>query len=135
MQAAGLGWTRTLRLMRDTEGGWSIRRTAERPDDQVDPLPACELADATDCDLAFSALTSGLPVLRHQLHRQVGRHVVICAWIAVPELTVHRREQTYTHLREGVVRRATGALAANIEFGADGFLTTPHRPAEAPAGA
>ncbi|MGH3495334.1 MAG: putative glycolipid-binding domain-containing protein, partial [Sciscionella sp.] len=96
LSAAGLGWSRTLRLARDAEGGWVARRTAERPEDQEEPLDPSLLADAPDCDLAFSPLTGAMPVLRHRLHRTLGRHVVIAARVAVPELTVSRREHTYT---------------------------------------
>jgi hypothetical protein len=125
--AAGLGWSRTLRLARDAEGVWNVRRTAERPDDQVDPIDPMLLIDATDCDIALSAFTAAMPVLRHGLHRTVGRTVVVAAMVAVPELTVHRQEQTYSHLRAdgagGVVRYTAGTFNADLTVGADGFVT------------
>jgi hypothetical protein len=85
------------------------------------------LADATDCAIALSPLTVAMPVLRHRLHRQLGRSVIVAAWVSLPDLTVHRQEQTYSHVRNdgaaGVVRYAAGTFSADITVGGDGFVT------------
>lgn len=126
--AAGLGWSRTLRLARDSEGGWNVRRTAERPDDQVEPINPAALTDATDCDISLSPLTAAMPVLRHGLHRQLGRSVIVAAWVSLPDLTVHRQERTYAHVRTdgegGIVRYNAGTFSTDIAVGCDGFVTS-----------
>lgn len=127
VHAAGIGWARTLRLARDAEGSWNVRRTAERPDDQVEPIDPAVLSDATDAALALSPFTAAMPVLRHGMHQSLGRAVVVAAWVSLPELTVHRQEQTYAHVRAdgdgGVVRFSTGTFSTDLLVGADGFVT------------
>ena len=48
------------------------------------------LDQALDCDLAYCPLTNLMPVLRHRLHREPGRHDLVMAWVRLPELTVSR---------------------------------------------
>lgn len=120
--AAGLGWSRTLRLARDADGRWTVRRTAERPDDQVEPLAPDALFDATDVGIALSPFTAAMPVLRHQLHTDLGRAVIVAAYVSLPDLTVHRQEQTYSHVRPGVVRYTSGTFSTDLALGEDGFV-------------
>jgi uncharacterized protein len=69
-----------LVLARDPDGGWTA-------DDR--PLP--DVAGALDCDLGLCPLTNTMPVLRGQLLRPGAEPVeFVMAWVAVPDLTVHR---------------------------------------------
>jgi hypothetical protein len=51
---------------------------------------------ALDCDLQNSPLTNTMPILREDL-LEPGAEAqnFLMAWVAVPELTVHRSEQRY----------------------------------------
>ncbi|MFF7242303.1 putative glycolipid-binding domain-containing protein [Embleya sp. NPDC008237] len=84
--AQGAGETRRLDLRR-TADGWT-----------VDGVPRPDLADALDCDLGLCPLTNTMPILRHGLHEEAGRHRFLMAFVAVPELVVEPSWQTYTHL-------------------------------------
>jgi hypothetical protein len=127
VRATGPGWSRELRLTRDAEGGWSARRQAH-PADGVDGLADVDLLDqALDCDLAYCPLTNVMPVLRHRLHREPGRHELVMAWVQLPDLVVVRSGQRYEHVRrtpEGgaVVRFTSGTFAADITVDRDGFV-------------
>jgi hypothetical protein len=115
-------WSRTLRVARDFEGNWTLRRTADDPDDQLDLIDSAALADATDCDIATSSLTLCTPVMRHRLHRRPGRHVVVVAWVSLPDLSVHRRERIVSRLSaDGPV--LFDDLGGALNFDADGFVT------------
>ncbi|HLM30103.1 MAG TPA: putative glycolipid-binding domain-containing protein [Solirubrobacterales bacterium] len=86
-----------------------------------------ELAGALDCDLGFSPLTNLMPVLRHGLHRGSGEHEITVAWVAVPELSVHRARQRYTHLGPGRVRFESldgefAGFTAELELDGDGLI-------------
>jgi uncharacterized protein len=79
------GTLRRLRLERRDDGSWAA-------DDR--PLP--EVEGALDCDLALSPLTNTMPVLRKRLLEPGAEPCdLVMAWVAVPELTVHRSEQRY----------------------------------------
>jgi hypothetical protein len=127
VRAAGPGWSRELRLTRDAEGGWAARRLAH-PADGLDGLADVELLDAAlDCDLAHCPLTNLMPVLRHRLHRDPGRHELVTAWVRLPDLVVLRSGQRYEHLRRNpdgsaVVRYASGTFAADITVDGAGFV-------------
>jgi hypothetical protein len=51
----------------------------------------------------------------------------VAVWVSLPDLTVHRQEQTYAHLRTdgagGVVRFTSGTFSTDLTVGADGFVT------------
>ena len=98
--ADGPAWSRHLELVRAADGTWS-----------ADGRSLDEVADALDCDLGRSPLTNTMPVLRHRLHRSGGPVDFVMAWVAVPELTVHRSEQQYRYLgptAENVLVRYVG---------------------------
>lgn len=74
-------------LCRDDEGQWSAKGFTD-----VDDLNGC-----IDVDITISAFTNTLPIRRLKL--PVGESADIdVAWIHVPELTVQRARQRYTHL-------------------------------------
>lgn len=85
-----------------------------------------ELNGALDCDLGLCPLTNTMPILRHDLHRQPGRHVFLMAWVAVPELTVHPSRQTYTHLAATTngaqVRYESGDFSSDLTVDRDGLV-------------
>ncbi len=124
--ASGRGWSRQLRIGRDAEGTWMVRRTAEPPDDTVIATPEV-LAGALDCDLRYSPLFNTLPVLRSRLHAGAGRVEAPSALVTLPELGLVRYEQRYEHLRRlpggALVAHRAGQLRADVTFGDDGFVT------------
>jgi hypothetical protein len=63
-----------------------------------------ELEGVLDCDLAFSPLTTAMPVLRHRMHEGGAARASDVAWVSVPDLTVHRDHQIYEPLGERRVR-------------------------------
>ncbi|MER6710423.1 MULTISPECIES: putative glycolipid-binding domain-containing protein [unclassified Streptomyces] len=103
--------SRTLDLRHDGGGAWTV--DGER-------LPAVD--GALDCDLGLSPLTNSMPVLRHGLHRGPGEVELLMAWVSVPDLTVRPSWQTYTHLRPGRVRYASGDFHSDLEFDGEGFV-------------
>jgi hypothetical protein len=107
-----------LALERSGDGNWTANG---------DSLAG--LAEALDCDLAFSPLTNAMPILRHRLHRQPGERDFAMAWVDVPDLTVHVSRQRYTHIRPGVVRFESldSDFAADLELDDDGLVSFyPH---------
>jgi uncharacterized protein len=108
VEVAGVG---SVELRHDGKGTW-----AGVPN-------AAELEGALDCDLAFSPLTNLMPVRRHRLHEEPGAVDFDVAWVALPELTVHRSKQHYEHLEPGRVRFTSGDFAADLEVDADGIVT------------
>ncbi|MER8222217.1 putative glycolipid-binding domain-containing protein [Streptomyces sp. NPDC094143] len=105
------GGSRTLDLRHDGGGGWSA--DGER-------LP--DVDGALDCDLGLCPLTNSMPVLRHGLHRGPGEPELLMAWVSVPDLAVWPSRQTYTHLRPGRVRYASGDFRSDLEFDEEGFV-------------
>ncbi|MEU0174257.1 putative glycolipid-binding domain-containing protein [Streptomyces massasporeus] len=103
--------SRTLDLLHDGGGGWTANG---------DPLP--DLDGALDCDLGLCPLTNTMPVLRHGLHRGPGEREFLMAWVSVPDLAVRPSRQTYTHLRPGRVRFASGDFRSDLEFDEEGFV-------------
>jgi uncharacterized protein len=109
-----------LDLARHDDGTWTANG------DQVDGV-----GGALDCDLGRSPLTNTMPLLRHRLDRSPGDHELVMAWVSVPDLTVHRSEQRYTHLRPagprgepavvGYVGRHRG-FEGELAVGPDGLL-------------
>jgi hypothetical protein len=88
------GVPRTLDLSRADDGSWTANG---------EPLP--DVDGALDCDLGLCPLTNTMPVLRHRLLEPGAEpHDFVMAWVAVPELSVHRSEQRYEPIDGGTVR-------------------------------
>ncbi|MYV97128.1 putative glycolipid-binding domain-containing protein [Streptomyces sp. SID3343] len=104
--AQGAGETRRLDLRRSASG-WT-----------VDGVPRPELAEALDCDLGLCPLTNTMPILRHGLHEESGRHRFLMAFVEVPDLVVRPSWQTYTHLGIGPdgarVRYESGDFSSDL---------------------
>jgi hypothetical protein len=115
----------------DARGGWTTRRLEVRVDGASLELRhdgaggwagRPELDGALHCDLAYSPLTNLMPIRRDALHEQPGSAAITVAWVSLPDLTVHREEQRYEHLRPGVVRFSSEGFTADIEVDADGLV-------------
>jgi hypothetical protein len=125
--ADGDGWHRSLLLTRDPYGRWSSQTNGAG---QVDlPMPGGgtdELNDALDCDLGLSPLSNSMPILRHRLQEHAGAVDCTMAWVAVPDLTVHRSVQRYEHLRStpvgALIRFTSGDFTADLLVDAAGFV-------------
>ncbi len=111
VEAATTHGTRVLDLRHDGEGHWTMNG-ARIP--QVD--------GALDCDLGLCPLTNTMPVLRHGLQREPGEREFLMAWVSVPDLDVEPSRQTYTHLRRGLVRFASGGFRSDLEVDEDGCV-------------
>lgn len=124
--ATARGWTRQLRIGRDADGVWSVRRTAD-PEHHVVVVSPEALAGVADCDLRFSPLFNTLPVLRGRLHAGPGRLDGASALVTLPDLGLLRCEQQYEHLRPlpggALIAHRAGRRRADISFGDDGFVT------------
>jgi uncharacterized protein len=107
VEVAGVG---SVELRHDGKGAW-----AGVPN-------AADLEGALDCDLAFSPLTNLMPVRRHRLHEHPGTVELDVAWVALPDLTVHRSRQRYEHLEPRRVRFTSGDFAADLELDEDGIV-------------
>jgi uncharacterized protein len=117
VDAWGADWSRSLELWREPGGVW-----------RASPGGALPVLDgAQDCDLAYSCMTSTMPVLRNRLQGRSGSAELVVAWIAIPDLSVHVSHQRYTHLARAaggaVVKFESGTYAADVEFDATGFVT------------
>jgi hypothetical protein len=106
VDVAGAG---SIDLRHDGEGRWEGRP---------------ELDGVLDCDLAYSPLTNLMPIRRHALHQRAGTVDFVMAWVSLPDLTVHRSEQRYEHVRPGRVRFSSGDFAADLDVDADGVVLT-----------
>jgi uncharacterized protein len=107
VEVGGVG---SLELRHDGKGTWTGVENAS------------ELEGALDCDLAFSPLTNLMPIRRHRLHEQPGTVELDVAWVALPDLTVHRSRQRYEHLEPCRVRFTSGDFAADLELDEDGIV-------------
>ena len=108
-RASGVGWERRLLLRRRADGDWECEAQASGDFELPDPGgEAREVRGALDCDIGFSPLTNTMPVLRHRLHEGGDGADFTMAWVSVPDLSLHRSEQRYEHVRrsphEAVVR-------------------------------
>jgi len=84
------------------------------------PTVDVTLEDGTDYfDLGYSPLFNSLPMLAG-LEQATD---FVMTWVDVPSLEVSRSEQQYEPLGDGVIRYRSGSFVADIEFGADGFVT------------
>jgi uncharacterized protein len=106
------GALKRLRLDRKPDGSWTA-------DDQ--PLPEAE--GALDCDLGLCPLTNTMPVLRHRLLDPGAEpRDFLMAWVAMPDLTVHRSEQRYEPIDEHHVRYVDSTFTAELELDDDGLV-------------
>jgi uncharacterized protein len=108
------GSLKRLLLARNPDGSWTA-------DDR--PLPDVE--GALDCDLGLCPLTNTMPVLRERLLDPGAEPVeFVMAWVAVPDLTVHRSEQRYEPIDEHHVRYVGRhrAFVGELELDDDGLV-------------
>ncbi len=108
------GALKRLILARGPDGSWTA-------DDR--PLP--EVEGAVDCDLGLCPLTNTMPVLRERLLDPGAEpREFVMAWVAVPDLTVHRSEQRYEPMDEHHVRYVgnDGDFVAELECDGDGLV-------------
>jgi hypothetical protein len=129
LTAVGEGWSRRLLLRHDGSGGWSanVEDDGDPPGGAWDgELP--DLSDALDIDIGFSPLTNSMPILRHELHRQVGSTDFVMAWVSIPDLRVTASKQRYEHVRAddggATVRflEVEDEFTAELELDSDGLL-------------
>ena len=129
LTAVGEGWRRRLLLRHDGSGGWSanVEDDGDPPGGAWDgELP--DLSDALDIDMGFSPLTNSMPILRHELHRQVGSTDFVMAWVSIPDLRVTASKQRYEHVRAddggATVRflEVEDEFTAELELDSDGLL-------------
>jgi uncharacterized protein len=106
------GALKRLLLARRADGSWTA-------DDR--PLP--EVEGALDCDLGLCPLTNTMPVLRAGLlEAEAEPQDFVMAWLAVPDLTVHRAEQRYEPIDRHHVRYVDPSFEAVLEFDDDGLV-------------
>lgn len=109
-----LGAEHRLDLQRDRQG-WTADGQ-RRPD----------LANALDCDLARSPVTSTMPVIRHRLQHLPGTRQFVMAFVEVPTLRVTPMSQSYTHLRlapdGATVRYSSGTFSADFLVDDQGLI-------------
>ena len=120
VRTRGEGWQRALALERAASGAWSCTTESVGGDDL--PAPGGDLtavADALDCDLAWSPLTNSMPVLRHRLHERGGPIDFLMAWVSVPDLAVHPSRQRYTFVRRGARASVVRFESLDSTFAAD----------------
>jgi hypothetical protein len=119
--------TETLELSVLRGGGVKRLRLARRPDGSwtADDRPLPEIEGGMDCDLANSPLTNTMPVLREGLlAADAAPADFVMAWVAVPDLTVHRSDQRYEPIDERHVRYVgvTTDFVAELEYDDDGLV-------------
>jgi hypothetical protein len=109
---------RHLDLWRADDGTWTANGEA-RP----------ELAGAVDCDIAYSPLTNAMPMLRERLRERGGPVDFEMAWIALPDLAIHRAAQRYEPIDRNAVRFVSrdSDFMAELELDEDGLVVRyPH---------
>jgi uncharacterized protein len=120
LRVQGHGWARQMELRRSTAGVWSCSTEVEG--DVELPAPGGDfgaMADALDCDLAFSPLTNSMPVLRHRILDDCGPVDIAVAWVSLPDLGVHRESQRYRFVRRDGPRRVVRFESLESPFVAD----------------
>jgi uncharacterized protein len=108
------GALKRLLLVRRPDGSWT-------GDDRELP----EMQGALDCDIQNCPLTNTMPVLRHGLLAPGAKpHRYVMAWVAVPDLTVHRSDQWYEPIDARHVRYVGVAtnFVAELEYDEDGLV-------------
>jgi uncharacterized protein len=119
--------TETLELSLLRGGALTRLVLARRPDGSwtADGTPLPDVAGALDCDLGLCPLTNTMPVLRHSLlQRGAEPREFVMAWVAVPDLTVHRSEQRYEPMDDHHVRYVGRhrSFVGELEFDDDGLV-------------
>ncbi len=130
VRASGEGWSRSIELEREIDGGWSCSAAEQgaapglaTPGGDTDAIRS-----ALDCDLGLSPMTNTMPVLRHELHRRPEEVDFLMAWVSVPDLGVHPSVQRYEHVSvgdPGSVVRYVGEhrdFVAELELDRDGLV-------------
>jgi uncharacterized protein len=133
VDASGENWSRRLDLLRGQSGAWQISCDATGDDELPDPGgDTATLADALDCDLAFSPLTNTMPVLRDRLNDGGEPHDYEMAWVSLPDLGVRRSLQRYEPISPGRVRYVArdSDFRAELELDADGLVARYEHMAE-----
>jgi uncharacterized protein len=102
--------SRTIVLLRDGRGGWTI-----------DGVAARALRGCMDVDLGCSPSTNLLPIRRLRLGIGASKTVKV-AWLRFPELEVTRAEQTYARLDESTYRYSSGTFEADLTVDDDGLV-------------
>jgi hypothetical protein len=108
------GALKRLLLVRRPDGSWT-------GDDRELP----EVEGALDCDIQNCPLTNTMPVLRDGLlTRGAESRGYVMAWIAVPDLTVHRSDQWYEPIDARHIRYVgVGTnFVADLEYDEDGLV-------------
>jgi hypothetical protein len=108
------GALKRLLLVRKPDGSWT-------GDDRELP----EVEGALDCDIQNCPLTNTMPVLRDGLLTpSAAPRGYVMAWIAVPDLTVHRSDQWYEPMDARHVRYVgVGTnFVAELEYDEDGLV-------------
>jgi uncharacterized protein len=127
-ESAGEGWSRRIELVRHADGRWECLGEGgggELPEAGGD---TDAVAEALDCDLGFSPLTNTMPVLRAGLLEDVPDKDFVMAWVSVPDLSLHRSEQRYEHVRrdkERAIVRYVGRhrdFVGELEFDSEGLI-------------
>jgi uncharacterized protein len=115
LTARGGDWQRELTLIRHDDGSWTANGE-----------PVNEVDGALDCDVANCPLTNSMPVLRDRLLDGGEPREYVMAWIAVPELTVHRSEQRYEPIDSSRVRYVglDSDFTAELEFDEHGLVVS-----------
>jgi uncharacterized protein len=114
VEVSGEGWSRSLGLLHDGEGGW--RCEGEQEGNPPLPPPGGDVEavrGALDCDLALSPLTNLMPVRRYTLHQRSGRVDLLMAWVSVPDLGLQPSRQRYEHIR----RDGDGGIVRFVDLG------------------
>jgi uncharacterized protein len=84
------------------------------------------LGDADFFDLGYSPFFNSLPVVRDGLLEEGAPRDYRMRFVDVPALTDDISAQRYEPLGNRIVRYRSGTFEADIEFGADGFVTLYH---------
>jgi uncharacterized protein len=84
------------------------------------------LGDADFFDLGYSPFFNSLPVVRDGLLEVGAPRDYRMRFVDVPALAADISAQRYEPLGNRVVRYRSGTFEADIEFGADGFVTLYH---------
>ncbi|GAA3395515.1 putative glycolipid-binding domain-containing protein [Cryptosporangium minutisporangium] len=128
IQTEGAGWSRSLRLARQTgRDPWKVR--ASETGTLAGPPAGAEypetFADALDIDLEFSPLTNTLPIRRLDLLRQsVGSEFELnVAFVELPSLAVIANTQRYAVAGDGQIGFRSGDYRVQISVDTDGFVT------------
>jgi hypothetical protein len=75
-------------------------------------------------DLGYSPLFNSLPVRRDGLLEAGAPRDYVMRWVRVPGLEPTELPQRYEPLGAGIVRYRSDSFTAEIEFDADGFVTS-----------